>query len=294
MENGFVHWILSFFEDTFWHNCIYLMIVILMIFVGKWLFNFITSYSLKDELTKKDNLAIALATNGYLVGIAIIAVAANIGETLSLSLFDGVLEVVGFSFLGMVLLLISKFVNEKFILKKFSVRKELIDDRNAGTGAVVFGNYVASALIVAEAISVEGGGFLFVLLFFFLGQIFLVAFAHIFVYLMPFDVHSELEKDNVAAGVSLGGALISISIILMKGLSSDSVSTAQLLPNIISFVIVGIFGLFLLSSLRFLFAKFFVFGVDLNKEISVDRNVGVAIIEASMMLIISFSLFFSV
>ncbi|MBF0299578.1 MAG: DUF350 domain-containing protein [Oligoflexia bacterium] len=289
MESGFLKAIFDSFDVSFAYNFIYLAEVILMIFLGKWLFNYITSYSLTNELTNKDNLAVALATNGYLVGIAIIAIAANLGETATL--LDGILEIAQFSFLGMLLLLISKFLNEKFILKKFSVRKELIEDKNAGTGAVVLGNYIASALIIAEAITVEGGGFLFVLLFYIVGQIFLISFAHFYAYIMPYDLHSELEKDNVAVGISFAGALIAMSIILMKGFSSN---TVEFIPNIVNFIVVGVVGVIILSALRILFAKYFVFSVDLNREIAIDRNVGVALIEASMMLIISFSLFFSI
>ena len=103
-----------------------------------------TVYSLKDELTHRDNLAIALSSVGYLSGIAIICLSAAAGE--SKNYITGVIDIAVFSLLGMILLLISKLINDKFILSKFSIRKELVNDKNAGTGAVMLGSYLASAV----------------------------------------------------------------------------------------------------------------------------------------------------
>ncbi|MEZ4847611.1 MAG: DUF350 domain-containing protein [Bacteroidia bacterium] len=47
----------------------------------------------------------------------------------------------------------------------------------------------------------------------------MVLFAFLYVKLTPYSVHDEIEKDNVAAGLGFAGGLISIGIIVMKGVS---------------------------------------------------------------------------
>ena len=47
-----------------------------------------------------------------------------------------------------------------------------------------------------------------------LGQLALIAFAWIYNRITPFDIHDEIEKDNEAAGVSFGGALTAVGIVI--------------------------------------------------------------------------------
>ncbi len=259
------------------HNLAYLGIVVLLIFIGKWILDYITTYELKVEFTEKDNLAISLSTLGYIAGISIICTAAATGE--SISFVGGLLELGTYGFLGIALLLASKYLNDWFILREFSIYKELVDDKNPGTGAVLFGTYICSALIIAGAITGHGGGPITVIAFFLLGQILMVVFTQLYQLVTPFDLHKEIERDNVAAGVAFGGTFIAIGILLFKGLEGDFIGWKS---NLIDFGIYSGIGLILLPSVRFLFIRFFVWGVHLDREISEDQNIGIGMIEASI------------
>ena len=90
----------------------------------------------------------------------------------------------------------SRIINDKLLLYQFCNVKEIITDRNVGTGAVQCGTYIATALIIGGSIHGEGGGLISALVFFILGQGLLILFGLIYNKLTPFDLHEEIEKDS--------------------------------------------------------------------------------------------------
>ena len=268
-------------------SVIYLIEVVAFVFLGKWILGLIANYSIKNEFTQKDNLAICVSSVGYMAGISIIATSAASGEDLPFLI--NLMEIATYGGLGIALLLISRLINDRFILRKFCIRKELLEDKNAGTGAVLFGTYIGSAFLIAGATVGEGGGPITVIAFFLLGQIIMILFSHIYQIITPFDLHDEIEKDNVAAGVAFGGTYIAIGILLFKALQNDFIGWSE---NLITFGFYSLLGVLLLPMIRFFFVHFFVSGVNLNDEISKDQNVGIAIIEATMSILASTWIYF--
>lgn len=268
-------------------NFAYLAEVVVIVFTGKWLLDFLTSYSLKEEFTSKDNLAVCISSIGFIIGVSIIATAAAMGE--NPSFLASLLEIATFGFLGIGLLLVSKEINDHFILKHFNIRKELIDDQNAGTGAVLFGTYICSSLIIAGSIGGDGVEPLVTLVFFALGQITMIIFTYIYQYIIPFDLHEEIERDNVAAGVAFGGTFIAIGLLLFKGLHGEFFGWKD---HLIGFLVYSGIGFVLLPAVRFLFVNFFVYKVKLDKEIATDQNIGIGIIEACISILASSWIYF--
>jgi uncharacterized membrane protein YjfL (UPF0719 family) len=260
------------------------LILLFMIFMllSKWINDFLTPYKVDEELTLKDNIALATSIGGYFGAITIIYIGAFIGPT------KGILQdlkvIGGYSLLGIILLNLSRLINDKLILYKFSNVKEIIEDRNAGTGAVQFGSYIASGLIIAGAIHGQGGGLRTALAFFGLGQITLITFAWLYNFITPFDIHDEIEKDNVAAGIAFGGTLIAVGVILMKGASGDFINWTH---NLSMFGIDVVLIFILLPVVRFFFDKIIISRVNLNHEIQNDKNLGAGFLE--MITAISFS-----
>jgi len=118
--------------------------------VGKWLKDLLTPFNLNKQLTTDDNLAVAISVVGYFLGLTIIYLGAVDGP--GVSILDDLITVLGFSLGGAVLLNISRILNDKLILYKFSTVKEIIEDKNPGTGVVQAASYIASGLIIAGAI----------------------------------------------------------------------------------------------------------------------------------------------
>ena len=270
------------------HGGSLVLLFMFMLFVAKVINDLITPYQVDEELTEKDNVALATSIAGYLCANAIIFIGAFLGP--SRGIVQDLLDVGGYCLLGIVLLNLSRLINDRLILYQFSNFKEIIVDRNAGTGAVQLGSYVASGLIVAGAIHGQGGGVVTALAFFGLGQMALIGFAWIYNRITPFDIHEEIEKDNVAAGAAFGGSLVAVGIILMKGASGNFVDWNT---NLAIFGQDAAIVLVFIPLVRFFFDKVMIPKTDLNKEIQEDQNLGAGLLESTVAISFATILFFA-
>jgi uncharacterized membrane protein YjfL (UPF0719 family) len=169
------------------HGASLILLYLFIMLLSKTINDAVTPYKVDDELTERDNTALATSICGYLGATTIIYIGAFLGP--SEGILQDLLSVGGYSVFGIVLLNISRLINDRFILYRFSNVKEIIEDRNVGTGAVQFGSYIASGLIIAGAIHGDGGGIITALVFFILGQAALIIFTWIYNLITPFDIH---------------------------------------------------------------------------------------------------------
>ena len=234
-------------------------------------------YKLNFELVEKDNAALALAVVGYYFGL-VLAIGGTIAGP-SVGLVEDLYDLVIYGILSIILLNISWFLCDKLILFKFRVSEELIRDHNQGTGVVSAGISVASGFIIYGAVSGEGGSIWTVLVFWALGQVLLILAGLVYERITPYNIHEQIEKDNVAAGVSFAGALVSIGIIIGLAGEGDFTAWSVDLPVYLGFAVLG---LILLPIIRLLTDKVLLPTVKLSDEISAQEkpNVGAAYIEA--------------
>ena len=234
-------------------------------------------YKLNFELVEKDNAALALAVVGYYFGL-VLAIGGTIAGP-SAGLVEDLYDLVIYGILSIILLNISWFLCDKLILFKFRVSEELIRDHNQGTGVVSAGISVASGFIIYGAVSGEGGSIWTVLVFWVLGQVLLILAGLVYERITPYNIHEQIEKDNVAAGVSFAGALVSIGIIIGLAGEGDFTAWSIDLPVYIGFAVLG---LILLPIIRLLTDKVLLPTVKLADEIAAQEkpNVGAAYIEA--------------
>lgn len=272
----------------------YLSLYILIFFLSKWIKGWFSSYNLDEQLTHFDNNAVSVSITGYFIGVTAIFVGAYTGPSTGDLAMD-FLGVFGYSILGVLLLNLTRIIAERFILHKFSVQKEIIHDQNPGAGVVEGAAYLSTALIIAG--SVHGqylaetviinkafSGFLSTLVFYLIGVLCLIVFARIYSLLSPFDLHEEIEKDNIAAGLGFAGAIISIGIIIMRAIYGDLTDWATDLMTLgLDILIVFLY----LVVVRFVFDRFILRNSDLNTEIARDQNIGAGLLE--MMVAICFS-----
>ena len=252
----------------------------LVIFVlAKSALKLLEKYSFNVQIADQKNTAVGVAFTGYLLAITIIFIGALAGPTQGW--LNDILLVAQYSILGCVFLLISRIINDKLILSQFENYKELVDDKNAGTGAVVFGSYVASGLVVAGAIHGEGGGMLTATVFFILGQLALVLFTRLYNVITPYCIHDEIEKDNVAVGVAFGGTLVALGAILMNGASGGFYSWSY---NLSKFAIMSVGAFVLLPAARIFMDKVLIPKYDLNHALAKDANLAAGLLEACMVV----------
>jgi len=264
--------------DAILTTVVYLGSSFVLFFIGKYLYQlFHRGYNVREELVEKDNLAFALAHTGYFIGIILAIGGVMMGETAGLLmdlLFIGV-----YGIISLILLNLSIIINDKIILRKFSVRKEICEDQNAGTGVLEGASSIATGLIIMGSVYGEGGWIDTVLIYWVIGQVLLILTAYVYNWITPFNVHEHIEKDNVAVGVAMAGAIIAIGNLVRHGLMHDFESwyaTAEYIA-----IDAGI-GLIFLPIARFVADKILLPGRNLTDELINQEkpNIGAGIIEA--------------
>jgi uncharacterized membrane protein YjfL (UPF0719 family) len=252
---------------------------LLLLFVARLVKGWLTPFDLKEQMTEKDNPAVGISVAGYYVGVLIVMMGPLMTPSeAEVPLWQDLLVTGGYALLGIVLLNLSRVIIDRVLLRSFDTVKELIEDRNVGTGAVQMGAYVASGLVVAGALYGQGGGPHTAVAMYALGQAGLLIYGWIYRLICGYDIHAEIEKDNVAAGVSLGFNLIAVGIVLMKGVGGDFVAWEVSLAKLgLTFVI----GVVMLIVLRFMVDLLLLPGVSLRSEIVKDRNLNAAWVEGA-------------
>ncbi len=265
---------------------IYIALFFLLFALGKVVYNLLhREYDLNKEMVENDNPAVSLAVTGYYAGLVLSIGAAVVGPSAGLA--SDVIDILIYGILSIVLLNISSFLCDWVILAKFKVRDELLRDRNQGTGAVIFGVLVASGFVIFGSVSGSGGTIWTAMGFWGLGQVLLVVAALLYNLITPFDVHKEIEKDNVAAGIAFSGALVAMGIVVGLAAEGEFISWSENVPTFISYAGIGLVSL---PFLRLLTDRLLLPGVKLSDEIIGLRpdkskeergpNVGAAYVEA--------------
>ena len=256
---------------------LYLAVVLVLLVIGKWVYDGLhRRFVLRTELIEKDNLAVALAVAGYYLGLVIVLGGVVSGPA-SFNVLDDVIGLVIFGLLGIVLLNLSAWINDKIVFSRFDNEKEIVEDRNAGMGAVEGGNYVAVGLITAGAMSGEGG-VLPGLVFWVLGLVALIVAGLLYDKITSYDLHEQIEKDNVAVGVAFAGVLVGFGNIIRLAGDGDFVSWNESLTEFGYYTVVG---LILLPFVRIFADKVLLPGASLSDELVQDRpNLGAGFIEA--------------
>lgn len=257
---------------------IYLISAFVLFWIGKLVKDLTTtSYSVREELVEKDNVALGVAMAGYYFGLIM-----AIGGTLSgpsQGLENDLIDIGIYGLLAIILLNLSRLVNDGVILHGFKIRDELINDQNAGTGAVIAASYIATGLVIFGAVSGEIGGIVTTVIFWALGQVALVLAGLVYEWITPYSIHDEIEKDNVAAGVAFAGALVGIGIIVFHASAGNFISWTV---NLQDFAIEVVAGLILLPIVRFISDVILLPGQKLTDEIANQEhpNLGAGFIEA--------------
>ncbi len=264
--------------DQILTGMVYLLSVFVLLVIGKLVYDLLhRGFDLKSELVERDNLALAITVGGYYVGL-VMAVGGVLSSE-SNGLVDDLIDIGFFGLVAIVLLNLSAWINDKVILRQFDNEKEIIKDRNAGTGAIEAGNHIAVGLMTAGALSGEGD-LITAGAFWLLGQVVLIVASVLYAALLPFDVHDEIERDNVAVGVAFAGVLIAIGNVVRLGSEGDFISWYQNLSEFGSFTLAG---LILLPVVRVFADKVLLPGAKLTDELVNQEkpNIGAGMIEAA-------------
>ena len=285
---------------TFPIGLVYVGMGILLLAFARLVQDFVTPYKIQEQLRTHDNVALALSIAGYYLGIIIVFVGAvyqpftssvdsNLGFTTEY--WADVIEVLVTTVIGIIILNVARIIVDKLVLYKFSTEKEIVEDHNAGTGAVEAAVYVAVGIVIAGSVAGVGGGPETSFAFLGLGLLTLILYTLVYEFTTSYDVHDEIERDNVAVGVVLAGNLIAISIVVFKAVFGDFTTWEEGIAGFLTFAVIGTALLFVVRTLvdMILFPK-----VSMAQELTVDRNLGLALIETSVLVSASLILYFAI
>lgn len=267
----------------------WLVVGTIVLLLARLLYRFVAPYHLEQELTERDNPAVGVAFTGYLAGVVAIFIGAISGPepefepTIAEFLIE-IATVAGYVAGGVAAMAVGRIMVDRLVLTKFSIRKEIVEDRNAGTAAVVAGAHFATGLVIAGAVGGDGGGWWSALAFFALGQIALAIFGRIYAIATPYDVHDEIERDNVAAGVAFGLSFAALGLVMMRATSGDFVDWTE---NLIDFGYYTVAGVVAIVVLQRIADRLLLPGTSLPAEIVRDRNLNAAWIEGGTAMMIA-------
>lgn len=262
--------------DQLLTGLVYLLAVLVLLFIGKLVYDVLhRGFSLREELLERDNLALAITVGGYYLGLVIAIGGVLVGP--SEGLLIDLLDLGVFGLLAIALLNLSAWINDKVILRRFDNQKEIITDKNAGTGAIEAGNHIAVGLITAGALS-GFGDLVTAGAFWLLGQVAIIIAGLAYGAILPFDVHAEVERDNVAVGVAFAGVLVGFGNVIRFGIEGDFVSWQE---NLTRFGLFTLVGLVLLPFVRFVVDRMLLSGASLTDELVHQEkpNIGAGAIE---------------
>ncbi|MCG8235542.1 DUF350 domain-containing protein [Tenacibaculum finnmarkense genomovar ulcerans] len=239
------------------------------------------SINIQDELVEKDNFAFIISYVGYFTALIIVIGGAIIGETAGF--ITDILQIFSYGIIAILLLLLSAWISNKLILNKFDLKKEIITDQNEGAGVIEAAIYIANGLVLYGALIGESetliAGISTFIIYWVLGNIVLILASKVFIAWMGYDIHNEVEKDNVAAGVSFSGAILAIGIITMNAILDPFLDWTTTLIDI---SLQTLLGCLLLPIMRLFADKILLTGRKLTDEIINQEkpNIGAGLMEA--------------
>ena len=265
--------------DQFLTAIIYIGSAFGIFVLGHFVFGMVRrDYNIREELIEKDNLALALTLSGYYLGLVFTIGGVMAGPSTGLD--EDLIDIFVYGILAIVLLNCSAVVNDRLILSRFQIRKEILEDQNCGTGVVELAIFIASGLNIHGAVYGHGGNILTAIAFWAVGQVVLVGVGKYYNLITRYDIHEHIEKDNVAVGVGFAGALIAIGNLLRSASADDFVSWAN---NLTGFFGILAAGLILLPLARVLTDRVLLPGRALADElVNQDKpNLGAGFLEAA-------------
>ncbi|WP_125779393.1 DUF350 domain-containing protein [Pseudoalteromonas rubra] len=264
----------------------YFGLFLVVLFVAKWLYNATTSYNTFTEIEQNKNQALATSISGFLIAVTMMYVAVLQGP--SKGLLTDLINVSLYSLVGLGLLVVTRVINDKLLLPKFCNTTQLITHQNLPVGVVQFSSYISAGLIIAGALKGEGS-FASAIVFYLLAQLVLLIASRLYDALTHFDLHQELQNNNMAAAVSFAATKIATGIILFHALRGAFESWSD---SITLFFIDAAIALVLLPVVRLLTDLVLMPGVRVNKAIA-QGNTAVSLIEASVAVSVAVAIFYT-
>jgi uncharacterized membrane protein YjfL (UPF0719 family) len=241
-----------------------------------WVSGKIEGYDPVNEILRRDNPALGLR-------YALFAIATVLAV---LGIFDraqgdsGVWLFSQHAILAVLLIYLSRFLNDWLILYHFDNNREVVQEKNFTVALVEGATYLASAYIIAGAFDDWENGRLLAIIWFLIGQLLLIGLA--FVYrAVDRSIDAALDDQNLAAGISLASFLLAGGMVCGAVISGPSHGWRDDLVA----VAVYIAAWMILMALAHIASDLLSFrSTRLREEVMEQRNIAAALFKAVIFL----------
>lgn len=217
---------------------VYVFLTLVFLFIAKKIADGITRFDDDRAIQEEGNTAVALRRFGLFLGMGIAMTGVMSGGLSKLDMKIFILD----GGIAIALFFGAHYVNEYFLVPGVS-NNDLIKEGNVPTGLVEAGSFLATGILLNGAFAGEEGPLLSAVVFFLLGQSFLVLAVKIHQKVYRFNVTDCLKERNLSAGVTVAGLLISYSLILRATIAGSFAGWAESLGYFLASALTGIVGL---------------------------------------------------
>ena len=235
-------------------------VMILLLVAARYLFISTTPFRSVSSILDDENSATGVVFGAFLIAVAIALAGTAFGREQEDALVRVAKSAVEGA-LAITLIRVSIWVNDRFILYRFCIAKEINEDKNLGAGFCVAGSCIACGFILNGALTGFSSDFLHglrdVVIYWSLGQVALVLGAFIYQRIKKHDVHRLIEyDDNVAVGIGFGAFLASLGLVVRASLVGAGLdSMVHELPRTLICAWIGITGVIAVNVIATLFVR---------------------------------------
>jgi len=219
---------------------VYVFLTMVFLFMAKKIADKLTNFDDDRAIKQEGNKAVALRRFGLFLGLGIAMTGVMGGGLSKLDMTTYLLD----GAIAIFLFFLAHYINE-YLLVPGIRNNDLIKEGNIPTGLVEAGSFLATGILLNGAFAGEEGPLLSAVIFFLLGQSFLILAVKIHQKVYRFNVTACLQERNVSAGVTVAGLLVSYSLILRATIAGSFTGWAESLGYFLASALTGIVGLFI-------------------------------------------------
>jgi uncharacterized membrane protein YjfL (UPF0719 family) len=267
------------------------MMVIIVLFVSlKYIKGWVSNLHANDEITEKDNFAFGLSFAAGLAGLAVVLTGITNGAFAD-SLLAEATQMAGYGIVGIILIKIGHFFQDKVALQKVDLHDEIIKG-NITAALIDFGHVISVAVVIRSAliwVLTEGWqGLPIVVIAFIIGNVGILLISQYRVQLFKRTNRSgdclqqAILDNNIAVGIRYAGFLIGSALALTAATGIAPYVADDIASSLIYWSISALGSLVAFILLHLVMIKIILAGKDISDEVNRQKNIGVATISAAI------------
>ena len=264
-------------------------LALVLLLVMKWLSRSRAKVSVSDELGVKDNFAFGISVAGGMLSLCLV-LSSVVGRHVGQGYEQAAIGMVIFGIIGILLVKVGRFAHDKIVLDAVDTQHK-VSDRNVSVALVDAASLVSSAIILRSImVWVDGSdvnamiaivtGFLVVLtILLIMTRIYEMRYA---MQNQNHSFQSALDTGQLALAVQHAGNLLGTAIVVSSAGALLSYSPEGYVSNVTGWLVTSVLLSLLLWVLVAFSKRAVLNGINYQKEVDEQHNVGVAAVELTL------------